>query len=49
VKRALAMLPCDRLGRDLEEEVRAHLDLLAAEYERQGMAPVDAMVALKTE
>jgi hypothetical protein len=31
----------------LDEEVRTHLDLLAADYERRGMTPDDARLAAR--
>ena len=38
-----------RLDRDLDDEVQAHLDLLAAEYERQGLSLQDARLAARRE
>ena len=37
LKRALATFLRRHLDRDLDDEIGAHLDLLAREYERQGM------------
>jgi hypothetical protein len=34
---------------DLDDEIRAHLDLLAAEYERRGMTPGQARFAARRE
>src|SRR5687768_16391538 len=42
--RGLAMF---RREADLDEEVCAHLDLLAADYERRGMSPDDARFAAR--
>jgi predicted permease len=36
-----------RLDEALDEEVRAHLDLLAADYERRGMTPYEARLAAR--
>lgn len=36
-----------RLDRDLDEDVRAHLELLAADYERQGLTPEQARQAAR--
>jgi hypothetical protein len=36
-----------RLDAALDEEVRAHLDLLAADYQRQGMSATDARLAAR--
>ena len=33
--------------RDLDDEIRAHIDLLAAEYERRGMSPTEARYAAR--
>src|SRR4029453_1189918 len=32
---------------DLDDEIRAHLELLAAEYERRGITPNDARLAAR--
>jgi putative ABC transport system permease protein len=47
IKRLLAMFGRDRLDRRLDHEVRAHLALLATEYERGGMSPADARLAAR--
>jgi putative ABC transport system permease protein len=39
----------DRFERDLDDEVRAHLDLLAADYERKGLTPVQARAAARRD
>jgi len=44
--RLLATLTGHR-ERDLDDEVRAHIDLLAADYERRGMSPADARFAAR--
>ena len=36
-----------RRDSDLDEEIRAHIDLLAAEHERRGMSPTDARYAAR--
>jgi predicted permease len=35
--------------RDLTDDIQAHLDLLAGEYERKGMSPADARLAARRE
>jgi predicted permease len=47
LKRLLALFTRRRLDRDLDDEIRAHIDLLAAEYERGGMSPADARLAAR--
>src|SRR5687768_11752899 len=45
--RALSQLKHRHLEIDLDDEVRAHLDLLTADYERRGMSPQDARLAAR--
>jgi predicted permease len=47
LKRLLAVFRRARADRELDEEIRAHIDLLAAEYERQGMSPADSRLAAR--
>ena len=47
LKRLLSMFRRARADRELDEEIRAHIDLLAAEYERQGRSPADARLAAR--
>ena len=47
LKRALSMLSRDGLERDLDDEIRTHLDLLAADYVRRGMTAKDARDAAR--
>jgi hypothetical protein len=47
LKRLLALLESDRQDRRLDDEVRAHLDLLTSDFERQGMAPTQARHAAR--
>ena len=42
-----ALVTRRRLDRDLDDEVRSHLDLLAAEYERSGLTPEAARLAAR--
>jgi predicted permease len=41
-KRLLDTLRVGRLDRDLDEEMRFHIDMRAAAYEREGLSPADA-------
>jgi len=45
--RVRALVTRRRLERDLDDEVQSHLDLLAAEYERSGLAPEAARIAAR--
>jgi predicted permease len=45
--KARASLTGRRLDRDLDDDVQAHLDLLAAENERRGMSPTEARYAAR--
>ena len=45
--RILALFRGRRLDGDLDDEVRTHLDLLAAQYERQGMSAHEARFAAR--
>jgi predicted permease len=45
--RVTALLTRRRLDAQLDEEVRAHLDLVAADFERRGMSPEDASYAAR--
>jgi len=45
--RVMSLFRRRRLDADLDEEVRAHLDLLAAEYERHGMSAGQARAAAR--
>ena len=47
VTRVRARLSGRRLDADLDDEVRAHLDLLATEYERSGLSPDQARLAAR--
>jgi predicted permease len=47
VSRVRGLLRRGRLDADLDDEVRAHLDLLAAEYERRGMSHGEARAAAR--
>ena len=47
VRRILAVVTRGRLERDLDDEVQAHLDLLARDYERRGMSAGQARLAAK--
>jgi putative ABC transport system permease protein len=42
LKQLLATLSRGRLDRDLDDEIRTHIELLAGEYERGGMSPAEA-------
>ena len=42
LKRLIDTLRAGRLDRELDEEMRFHLDMRAEAYERQGLAPADA-------
>ncbi len=37
----------ERLARELSNEVQAHIDLLARDYEQEGMSPADALAAAR--
>ena len=45
--RAAALFRRDQLDTRLDDEVLTHLDMLAADYERRGMAPGDARLAAR--
>ncbi|HEY7187301.1 MAG TPA: permease prefix domain 1-containing protein, partial [Vicinamibacterales bacterium] len=45
--RLLAALGARRHERDLNDEIAAHIDLLASEYERGGMSATDARYAAR--
>ena len=47
VQRLLSPFRRRQLDADLDEEVRTHLELLAADYERRGMTPVQARHAAR--
>jgi len=47
LSRLLARFSHRRHDGDLDDEIRAHLDLLAAEYVRRGMTPEDARAAAR--
>ena len=47
LKRVWTTLMRRRHDRDLDDEIRAHIDLLAAEYERRGMSHTDARFAAR--
>src|SRR5579864_1499291 len=37
----------ERLARELSDEVQAHIDLLARDFEREGMSPADALATAR--
>jgi putative ABC transport system permease protein len=41
-RRVVALFTRDSIDRDIEQELRLHVDLLAGEYQRAGMSPEDA-------
>ena len=45
--RLVAIFRREHLDRDLDDEIRTHIDLLAAEYERNGMSAADARLAAR--
>jgi predicted permease len=47
LKRLRALFAGQRLDRDLDDEIRAHIELLADQYERDGMSPADARLAAR--
>ena len=47
LKRLVTVFRRARADRELDEEIRAHVELLAADYERQGMSPADARLAAR--
>ena len=47
IKRLRASFRSSAFESDLDDEIRAHIDLLAADYERQGMSPADARLAAR--
>lgn len=47
LERVIATFRRRRLEHDLDDEVRAHVELLAAEYERRGMSPQEARHAAR--
>jgi predicted permease len=46
-RRVRAVFERNRIEHDMDREMRAHLDLLAEEYERSGLSPDDARMAAK--
>ena len=48
-RRLSALLAGTRAERDLEDEVRFHLDTLAEEYQRKGMPQVEARAAARRD
>jgi predicted permease len=49
LQRLVTIVGRDRGERDLDENVRAHLELLAAEHERRGLSPEDARLAARRD
>ena len=49
LSRVLSLLARRYRDADLDDEVRAHLDLLALEYERRGLSPEQARGAARPE
>jgi len=47
MKRFWAVFTKRRVARELDDELRTHLDLLAADFEKQGMAPGEARLAAR--
>ncbi|HKE86033.1 MAG TPA: ABC transporter permease, partial [Vicinamibacterales bacterium] len=47
--RAWAIFSRRRLDRDLDDEIRAHLDLLASDYERRGLTREQARIAARRD
>jgi predicted permease len=47
--RVAALFATRRLDAELDEEIRAHLDLLADEHERLGLSPADARAAARRD
>ena len=49
MRRLRALVMPDRVERDLDDEIRVHLDLLAAEYVRRGMTPEHARLEARRQ
>jgi predicted permease len=49
LSRVLSLLPGRQRDADLDDEVRAHLELLAIEYERRGLSPEQARLAARRD
>ena len=49
LSRVLSLLPGRHRDADLDDEVRAHLELLAIEYERRGLSPEQARLAARRD
>jgi putative ABC transport system permease protein len=47
MKRLLAMFAKRRIARELDDELQMHIELLAADFEKQGMTPEDARLAAR--
>jgi putative ABC transport system permease protein len=47
LSRLLSLFRRRQQDADLDDEIRTHLDLLAAEYERRGMTPGEARLAAR--
>ncbi len=47
MKRLMAVFAKRRIARELDDELRTHLELLAADLERQGMTPEEARLAAR--
>ena len=47
MKRLLALFAKKRIARELDDELRTHLELLAADFEKQGMTPEEARMAAR--
>jgi putative ABC transport system permease protein len=47
MKRLWAVFTKKRVARELDDELRTHLDLLAADFEKQGMTPEQARLAAR--
>ena len=47
MKRLMAMFAKRRIERELDDELRTHLDLLAADFEERGMTPEQARLAAR--
>src|SRR5689334_20554010 len=49
IARISALFRGDQLDRDLDEEVQAHLDLLAGEHQQRGLNPAAARAAARRD
>jgi MacB-like periplasmic core domain len=49
LSRVLSLLPGRQRDADLDDEVRAHLELLAIEYQRRGLSPEQARLAARRD